>query len=209
MHSGFTPPLTIHLPPYSISHRTFRPRCLSVPSRRPPRALLDESVAVVLSHHEAAALLPLAKTAAALQGASTRVAGAWSVDCGKREVGCVEVRGEGVVFVEGGCGVGDGEGVHVSFGELKKMAKKGKVGAWECFGDGVTGVEKIAGISEITGRAASLQPHVEGRPPTVALGGFGMHRFKGTDPGQDTVCGIYLEVYAAWVWLYKGIGSFC
>lgn len=66
------------------------------------------------------------------------------------------------------------------------MSKKGKSGAYECFLDGESSPSKIAGISETTKRTASLHPCVPGKPPTMILGGFGMHRLKDTDPSADT-----------------------
>jgi predicted methyltransferase len=193
-----------------------RPRALRQPRRRPrrapPVALLNPQVAVVLSHHEAAALLSLRTVANSLPpGAlSTTASGTWSADLGRTTLTSIIVAADGLVLVGRGqepppghepalsdadvCDDGAGQraplGVQVTFGELKKMSKKGKVGAYDVYLDGVSAPDRIAGISDLTSRTASLQPHVAGAPPTVTLGGFGMHRFSGTDPGLDTAAKI-------------------
>lgn len=76
--------------------------------------------------------------------------------------------------------------VIATWAELKKMSKKGRSGAFECFLDGSLSPSRIAGISDATQRAASLHPCVPHKPPTMVLAGFGMHRLKNTDPAADT-----------------------
>ena len=76
---------------------------------------------------------------------------------------------------------------------LAKVARKKRVGVWECYDeagehdDGIEEPYKVEGLSELTSRTASLYP-AEGRqsPPTAVLGGFNMHRTKGIDPSEDT-----------------------
>lgn len=112
--------------------------------------------------------------------------GEWSVDLGSSTMTEITIVANGLRF--GSPDESDHTDLRpqVTFDELKKMSKAKRVGAWECFKDGETAPDKIAGISEETDRTASLQPHVHGAPPTVVLGGFGMHRFKDTDPWKDT-----------------------
>jgi hypothetical protein len=166
-----------------------------------PTALLDASVACVLSHHEAAALLKLRNQAARIPAGERSVVagGDWAINLGMQRVSEVIVTPKGLIIIPRD-GPGDDSGanddntdeglpVQVTFGELSKMSKK--CNAFELYADGVTAPDKIAGISAETARTASLQPHVEGAPPTAVLGGFGMHRFKGdTDPGRDTAAKI-------------------
>lgn len=51
------------------------------------------------------------------------------------------------------------------------------------------GIHKIQAFSEVTGRHASLYPTASA--PTLLLGGFPMHRIKGTDPHRDTLAKIH------------------
>lgn len=146
------------------------------------RCSLDPSVAFVLSHFEADHILKLKKTA---QQNPTTVRGPFSIDLGKRSLSKLLVSSEGIA-VHSRSGEDKSPPLVATWAELKKMSKKGKSGAYECFIDGVSAPNKIAGISETTQRAASLYPCAPGKPPTMILGGFGMHRLKGTDPSADT-----------------------
>lgn len=141
----------------------------------------DPSIAFVLSHFEARKLLSVRSQSGC---SGVMVKGPFSVDIGRRSIEEICVLGEGI-------GVGCEEAVVVAtWEELKKMGKKGRVGAYECFLDGKVAPCKIAGISEVSGRSGSLYPAVEGKAPTVVLGGFGMHRLKGTNPCDDTAAKI-------------------
>lgn len=138
----------------------------------------DGSVAFVLSHFEARDLLPLREHARA--GAAFEATGGFSVDIGKRRLESVRVLADGIAAP------GADARVAATWEELRKMCKKGRAGAYECFNDGETQARKIAGLSEETGRAVSLLPVARGKPPTVVIGGFGMHRMRGTEPWADT-----------------------
>jgi uncharacterized protein len=162
-------------------------------------------VACVLSHVEAAALLRLRArvgnlAAAPLSPSSSDALtqydapGPWSINLGRDSLASVLLCNGGLVLVPAppqSPSLSPTAALtprpQVTFEQLAKMAKKQRVGAYECFFDGETPPQKIAGISDTTQRTASLQPLVDGKPPTVVLGGFGMHRFKGTDPAADTV----------------------
>lgn len=156
--------------------KTCATRMASPVSSQDVAASLVPGVACVLSHFEAARLLPLQKGAGE---ALARVEGPFLVDLGMRTVDGLMVGAEGVAM-------GAERGVFATWSELARMAKKGKTGAFECYGDGISQPVRIAGLSEVTGRAASLLPCGERVPPTVVLAGFGMHRLKDTDPGRDT-----------------------
>jgi predicted methyltransferase len=55
----------------------------------------------------------------------------------------------------------------------------------KCFRLHENTLSDIRVFSEVTGRVCSLYP--TGGCPTMVIGGFPMHRIKGTDPHQDTV----------------------
>lgn len=84
----------------------------------------------------------------------------------------VAVTSEGVVF-PGGESV-DWEWV----GEIARSETK-------CFLLDGDELSEIRVFSEVTGRVCSLYP--TGGAPTMVIGGFPMHRIKGTDPHKDTL----------------------
>jgi predicted methyltransferase len=55
----------------------------------------------------------------------------------------------------------------------------------KCFSLDEDGLSEIRVFSEVTGRVCSLYP--TGGAPTMVIGGFPMHRIKGTDPHRDTL----------------------
>jgi predicted methyltransferase len=55
----------------------------------------------------------------------------------------------------------------------------------KCFSLDENGLSEIRVFSEVTGRVCSLYP--TGGAPTMVIGGFPMHRIKGTDPHRDTL----------------------
>ncbi|MEO8286593.1 MAG: methyltransferase [Chloroflexota bacterium] len=55
----------------------------------------------------------------------------------------------------------------------------------KCFHLNGSTLSEIRVFSEMTGRVCSLYP--TGGCPTMVIGGFPMHRIKGTDPHQDTI----------------------
>jgi uncharacterized protein len=207
-HPAFAVAECVAARPYPLLHQHANKAAQSHPPRRRshqprrsrPRALLDPAVACVLSHSEAAALLrlragsenPPAPSSSDMQP-QYDAPGPWSINLGRDALASVRLCNGGLVLVppppqwtSGSSTVSLKQGPQVTFKELAKMAKKQRVGAYECFFDGETPPQKIAAISDTTQRTASLQPLVDGKPPTVVLGGFGMHRFKGTDPAADT-----------------------
>lgn len=158
-------------------------------SRRVIVASIDPNVTCVLSHFEAESLLKLKKVAARLSSAeeSEIVHGAWLVDLGRRSLQQLVVTQDGIVFDASQVVKTDENACpHVTFKELQKMCKKGRTGAYECFVARGIAPQKVAGISALTGRTASLFPYDMRSPPTVILAGFGMHRFKNTDAAEDT-----------------------
>eukprot|EP00177_Eucheuma_denticulatum_P003411 GFKZ01006170.1.p1 GENE.GFKZ01006170.1~~GFKZ01006170.1.p1 ORF type:complete len:343 (+),score=27.50 GFKZ01006170.1:109-1137(+) len=140
------------------------------------------SIAFVLSQFEASNLLTLKKHA---HRDPTVIPGPFSVDIGRRHLDSIVVSKGGVSIRNEQYSSTD-QPIVATWAELQKMSKKGKVGAFECFLDGESRPTRIAGISDRTNRTASLHPCVPGKPPTLILGGFGMHRLKGTDPAADT-----------------------
>jgi SAM-dependent methyltransferase len=140
----------------------------------------DPDIACVLCDSEAKAFSALRSHGLG------RVEGKFSVDLGKRQVDGFTVSEDGVLFPDSAEGTGgDPPPADLTWDDLAHIGKKG--GAWRCYW-GASGYEpsKVDGFSELTGRAASLYP-VEGSPPTVVLGGFGMHRFAGSaSPAMDT-----------------------
>lgn len=215
--TGFVLPSTaIMRPPVCVSHAlgtsTRRFPALSRPQRARCRIVLggitaasvlpfpdarvltkvDPDVACVLCDSEAEALLSL-KTGQPGQprqkrNRSMRIGeeeglpeGRFSVDLGKRSIEGLSVSADGISLPE----APEGASVDLTWDDLKRIAKKG--GAWRCHW-GTSGYEpsRVDGFSELTGRSASLYP-VAGSPPTVVLGGFGMHRFAGdASPAMDT-----------------------
>lgn len=174
-------------------NRDLRFRSNSAPwkcrTRKFTEAALNSDVACVLSHYEAASLLSLKKIALELPSTqdSKLLEGKWRVDLGRRALKRIVVTREGLNFNESKqFGADSCVAAHVTFNELQKMSKKGRSGAYECFKSGKISPRKIAGISPTTARTASLLPYLEGAPPTVVLGGFGMHRIKTTDAAKDT-----------------------
>jgi predicted methyltransferase len=72
-------------------------------------------------------------------------------------------------------------GETVSWGAIEEIARS----ETKCFihdGDGLT---EVRVFSDVTGRVCSLYP--TGGAPTMVIGGFPMHRIKGTDPHRDTL----------------------
>ncbi len=55
----------------------------------------------------------------------------------------------------------------------------------KCFSLDKDGATEIRVFSDVTGRVCSLYP--TGGAPTMVIGGFPMHRIKGTDPHRDTL----------------------
>lgn len=139
-------------------------------------AMNDAPPALVLSHIEAAALLSHVPPSGAPR---TRLCEAMSIDIGMRTRTDLHVCDMGVYLCE------DSTHPVATWREVRKMAKRGRNGAFECF---TTNEEprRIASLSETSGRALSLYP-VKGRErPTLVIGGFGMHRFRGMTPREDT-----------------------
>jgi len=215
--TGFVPPSTaVMRPAMCFSHaqwnlagptrfpalcRPQRARCNNVLGGVSARSVLpfpdarvltkvDFDVACVLCDSEAKALLSLKKSQPGqprqLRDASMRIPppateGRFSVDLGKRSIEGLRVAPDGVSLPE----TPEGSPVDLTWDDLKRIAKKG--GAWRCYW-GTAGYEpsRVDGFSELTDRSASLYP-LEGSPPTVVLGGFGMHRFAGdASPAMDT-----------------------
>lgn len=133
-------------------------------------------IAFVLSHFEASDLLALQPTARAQP---TIIPGPFSVDLGATSLPHIAVQHDGI-------STHPSEPPVATWRELAKMSKKGRSGAYECYTDGETVPQKIAAISDITQRTASLYPCARNKPPTLLLGGFGMHRIKNSDPAADT-----------------------
>ena len=147
-------------------------------------------VAFVLSHFEAAQFLSLRTKAKSLSSAQV-INGPFSVDIGSRSIESIFISSEGISKTEYENGDDTTIGPTLAtWEELKKMSKKGKSGAYECFKDGKSVPQKIAGISEQTQVTGSLHPCEQNKAPTLILGGFGMHRFKNTDPQADTIAKI-------------------
>lgn len=142
----------------------------------------DPSIAFVLSQFEASHFLTLRKHACQ---APAVISGPFSVDIGRRHLDSIVVSNSGVSIRTTQNSKTDAPTV-ATWAELKKMSKKGKAGAFECYLDGKSAPCRIAGISDETNRTASLHPCAPGKPPTLILGGFGMHRLKDTDPAADT-----------------------
>src|SRR6476469_7764268 len=118
---------------------------------------------IVLSHYEVA---PLAKA---------RTSGEHSVeispDLGLSRVS-VELTRDGVVFP------GDEKLDWELVDEIVSSETK-------CFLLDGEELYEIRVFSEVTGRVCSLYP--TGGAPTMVIGGFPMHRIKGTDPYKDTL----------------------
>lgn len=171
---------------FTTSPANARERRFTSLRRAPLKCCLAQpSVAFVLSHFEAFNLLGLKKQA---QQYPRLVYESFSVDIGKRKVDQVLVCQDGISIPDSTdtASLTHAAPLAVTWTELKKMSKKGKAGAFECYADGETAPKRIASISATTNRAASLHPCTAGKPPTLILGGFGMHRLKDTDPGADT-----------------------
>lgn len=145
----------------------------------PPCAVITTEVAFVLSHFEAPTFYSLKRKVTAYPA---EISGPFSVDLGTRFLDSIGISEAGISLSSG-----QSSSTIVTWTELKKMCKKGKSGAYECFSDGETPPQKVADISELTNRTASLLPVAQGAPPTLILGGFGMHRLKDTDPEKDTL----------------------
>lgn len=133
----------------------------------------------MLSQFEARELLslrPPAKTPT-----DSVVHGSFSVDLGTRTLDSVLVQPDGISIPEHL----PRETTIATWSDLRRMSKRGRFGAYECFLDGSTPA-KISGFSETTHIPATLMPCVPDKPPTILLGGFGMHRFSKSDPAADT-----------------------
>lgn len=133
-------------------------------------------VACVLSHDEARALLPLRGRAASKPETTAET---YSIDLGRRRCKLF-MSSTGVHLSKDGC-------TFATWKELQSMSKSGRVGAFQCYLDD-SPPQRIAAMS-VCSRPASLRP-IEHAPPTLMLGGFGMHRFSGTDPARDTAAKI-------------------
>ena len=117
----------------------------------------------VLSHYEVKPLLKAHK-----DGYPTATI---SPDLGMTTVE-VALSSEGVTFPRG---------EELNWEGLEEIARS----ETKCFRlDGST-LSEIRVFSEVTGRVCSLYP--TGGCPTMVIGGFPMHRIKGTDPYQDTL----------------------
>mmetsp|Transcript_12504 Transcript_12504/g.38180 ORF Transcript_12504/g.38180 Transcript_12504/m.38180 type:complete len:341 (-) Transcript_12504:492-1514(-) len=142
---------------------------------------------VTLAHYEAAALVKLRKSSKEFGDEQARVIpGPFSVDLGTQSLPAVTVSRSGVCFDDGDsedAGDADVSGLWLTWKDLEGMNKKNRTGAYECDRDGCA---KIAEFSDETQRSLSLLPLRDGVPPTVIVGGFGMHRLKSSDPGEDT-----------------------
>ena len=118
---------------------------------------------IVLSHYEVA---PLAKSRSLGEHSAE-----FSPDLGLSRVR-VDLTGDGVVFPSGE--KLDWELVdEIASSETKCFLLEGEE------------LSEIRVFSEITGRVCSLYP--TGSAPTMVIGGFPMHRIKGTDPYKDTL----------------------
>lgn len=141
----------------------------------------------VLAHYEAEDLLRLQKSLKKRvadegdAGGPTCVRGDFTVDLGLTKVGEVCVYEDGVSFKSDNAEENDDELI-ICWKDLKKMAKKGRTGAFNCSADGF---ERIASFSEETQRALSLYPLHSGVPPTVVLGGFVSQSFASELPLRD------------------------
>lgn len=150
----------------------------------------ESDIAFVLSHFEAAQFLSLRPKAKSLSS-TQMVKGPFSVDIGSRSIESIFISSEGISKAEYEKSDDTTTGPTLAtWEELRKMSKKGKTGAYECFKDGKSIPQKIAGISEQTQVTGSLHPCEEYKAPTLILGGFGMHRFKNTNPQADTIAKI-------------------
>ena len=163
-----------------------------------PRICRDESCACTLSHHELAIYHALRKCAPD-EGKLAVTSGDFTVDIGLHKPESILVDRQGLEML-----VGRDRGmIRIPWRFLSKVAKKRRVGVWECWRVGTadaaahadTAVEcdeeeelpiRVEGFSELTQRSASLLPLDGAVPPTAVLGGFSMHRMKDISPGQDT-----------------------
>lgn len=176
----------IPLPARTILPANARERRYRSSSRAPLKCCLSRpSVAFVLSNFEAIDLLALKKQA---HQCPKLVSKPYSVDIGRRSLDHLLVCQNGISIPDSTstADLTHATPVVVTWTELKKMSKKGKAGAFECYLDGETAPRRVASFSDTTNRAASLHPCKPGKPPTLILGGFGMHRLKDTDPQADT-----------------------
>ena len=169
-----------------------RPRCSAAESQGAaifpawaiaPPELPEEWVACTVSHLEVEALHDLRTQAPKSDSAMLEeLPPGLTIDLGMRRPSAVELT---PTHVRLHFGDDAGPSACLAWSFLAKIAKKRKQGAWQCPSDCDDTPERIEGFSELTRRAASLMP-IAGSPPTAILGGFGMHRFKGIDPGEDT-----------------------
>lgn len=174
----------VSLPKYPVSLKTTQGHRSLHPNRVPLKCCVAHSpIAFVLSHFEAFGLLALKKH---VQRYPILVQKSFYVDIGTRLLDQILVCQDGISIPDSNNNSDHTPKVVATWSELKKMSKKGKAGAFECYLDGKTTPTRIASISDTTNRTASLHPCAPGKPPTLILGGFGMHRLKDTDPGADT-----------------------
>jgi predicted methyltransferase len=146
----------------------------------------DADVACVLSHAEIKSLQPLrvhegAVPATALKGLT--------IDCGLHQLCEASVDALGIELVT------ERGATKIRWPWIARVVKRGRAGAWECWmkdededEDEEAQPSKVEGFSELTQRPASLLPLDDegGQPPTVVLGGFNMHSFKGMSSKGDT-----------------------
>ena len=81
----------------------------------------------------------------------------------------------------------DGAGIAFPMGETLSWSAVEEIARSEtkCYSLDEEGLTEIRVFSEVTGRVCSLYP--TGGAPTMVIGGFPMHRIKGTDPHRDTL----------------------
>ena len=145
----------------------------------------DSAVVCVISHDEAVALARLRECAPAdgdRAVLSVENSANATLNLGRTTPARLALSAAGVgLEAEGG---GAAAGAFASWSFLGRVAKKGRAGAWQCYGGDEP--RKIVTFSELTRRTASLLPTEAGAPPTALLGGFNMHRVKRVHPGLDT-----------------------
>jgi predicted methyltransferase len=118
---------------------------------------------IVLSHFEVKPLIKAHK-----EGYTTATI---SPDLGRTTVE-VALSSEGAVFPGG---------EELNWAAVEEIARS----ETKCFRLAGSILSEIRVFSEVTGRVCSLYP--TGGCPTMVIGGFPMHRIKGTDPHQDTL----------------------
>ncbi|PXF47314.1 hypothetical protein BWQ96_02927 [Gracilariopsis chorda] len=144
-------------------------------SRRHPKCSAEHDPVLVLSHFEARHFFSL-KSQATTQ--LTAHPGPFSINLGHDSLPAISLDHEGVSLPPHPHPL-------LSWAHLKKLSKNNSTGAYEVFPD-LSAPEKIAELSLLTNRPASLLPVGPNVPPTLVLAGFSMHRFKSFDPAADT-----------------------